>query len=424
MTFTKIKIRNEFKTSPWIMWGLAAFFYFYEYFLQVSPGVMVPELMHAFSVNAAALGGLVASYFYIYAPMQIPVGVLLDRYGPRRLTTIATALCALGCFLFGTAKLLSVAEMGRLFIGFGSAFAVVSCLSIAATRFPINRFALLTGLTVTAGMLGAIGAQTPLALLVAGVGWRGSMLTLALIGVGLSLLMWFFVRDKKSVNVARMKQKSLFSGLYYIVRQKQNWLVALYGGLVYAPTSIFCGLWGVPFLMATYHLDRPVAAGVISMAFIGWVIGSPLGGWYSDFIGRRLSVLYMASIGAFIALAFLIYVPHLTLLQLNVLLFAFGFFSSGFLPSFSIIREINPPSINGTALGFMNMLNMVGGAAGQPLVGFLLDLFWQGQMEGSTRVYSATNFHDALIALPVMLAISIFTIPLIRETYCKAVEEN
>ncbi len=424
MTFTKIKIRNEFKTSPWIMWGLAAFFYFYEYFLQVSPGVMVPELMHAFSVNAAALGGLVASYFYIYAPMQIPVGVLLDRYGPRRLTTIATALCALGCFLFGTAKLLSVAEMGRLFIGFGSAFAVVSCLSIAATWFPINRFALLTGLTVTAGMLGAIGAQTPLALLVAGVGWRGSMLTLALIGVGLSLLMWFFVRDKKSVNVARMKQKSLFSGLYYIVRQKQNWLVALYGGLVYAPTSIFCGLWGVPFLMATYHLDRPVAAGVISMAFIGWVIGSPLGGWYSDFIGRRLSVLYMASIGAFIALAFLIYVPHLTLLQLNVLLFAFGFFSSGFLPSFSIIREINPPSINGTALGFMNMLNMVGGAAGQPLVGFLLDLFWQGQMEGSTRVYSATNFHDALIALPVMLAISIFTIPLIRETYCKAVEEN
>ena len=319
MTFPKIQFINKSGMSPWVMWSLAAFFYFYEYFLQVSPGVMVPELMQAFSVHATALGSLVASYFYIYAPMQVPVGVLLDRYGPRRLTTIATALCALGCLLFGTAKILGVAQIGRLFIGFGSAFAVVSCLTIAATWFPTKRFALLTGLMVTIGMLGAITAETPLAFLVASVGWRMSMLILALVGAGLSLLMWIFVRDKSNANdkVVRVKQKPLFDGLRFIIKQKQNWLVALYGGLVYAPTSIFCVLWGVPFLMATYHLDRPVAAGIISMSFIGWVVGSPVGGWYSDFIGKRIPPLYMASIGAFATLAVLIYVPQLTLLQLN-----------------------------------------------------------------------------------------------------------
>lgn len=176
--------------------------------------------------------------------------------------------------------------------------------------------------------------------------------------------------------------------------------------------------------MAAYHLERPVAAGIISMSFIGWVVGSPIGGWYSDFIGKRLPPLYIASVGAFFTLTLLIYVPHLTLWQLNLLLFAFGVFSSGFLPSFAVIREINPPSINATSLGFMNMLNMVGGAAGQPLVGFLLDLFWGGQMEKGIRIYSAANFHAALIALPVMLAISCFIIPFIRETYCKAVEET
>lgn len=424
MLQAETRLTNTLKASPWIMWGLAAFFYFYEFFLQVSPGVMVPELMQAFSVNATALGSLAASYFYIYAPMQVPVGVLLDRYGPRRLTTIATALCAAGCFLFGTAKILSMAEVGRLFIGFGSAFAVVSCLSIAAAWFPIKRFAFLTGLTVTIGMLGAISAETPLAILVANVGWRLSMLILAIIGALLSLLMWFFVRDKKNTAVPQTKQQPLLAGLRYIVKQKQNWLIAIYGGLVFAPTSIFGGLWGVPFLIATYHLDRPVAAGIISMSFIGWVIGSPIGGWFSDFTGRRLVSLYIASSGAFVALTLLLYVPNLSLFYLNILLFAFGFFSSAFLPSFSIIREINPPSINGTALGFMNMLNMVGGAAGQPLVGFLLDLFWQGQMEHGARVYSEANFHDALIALPVMLAISLFIIPLLRETYCKAVGEE
>ena len=424
MALAETKITAQSKVSPWIMWGLGAFFYFYEFFLQVSPGVMVPELMQAFSVHAAALGSLAASYFYIYAPMQIPVGLLIDRYGPRRLTTIATALCAIGCLLFGTAKILGMAELGRLFIGFGSAFAVVSCLSIAAAWFPIKRFAFLTGLMVTIGMLGAITAETPLAILVAGTGWRTSMLILALIGAVLSGLMWVFIRDKQTTHMAQVKERSFFAGLRYIVKQKQNWLIALYGGLVFAPTSIFGGLWGVPFLMATYHLDRPIAAGIISMLFIGWVVGSPVGGWYSDYIGRRLPPLYAASVGAFVSLALLIYVPNLTLLQLNILLFTFGFFSSAFLPSFSIIREINPPSINGTALGFMNMLNMVGGAAGQPLVGFLLDLFWQGQMANGTRIYSAANFHHALTSLPVMLAISLFIVPLIRETYCKAAEEQ
>lgn len=421
---TNLKKHHLLKASPWFMWGLAAFFYFYEVFIQVSPGVMVPELMRAFAVNAAALGNLAAFYFYIYAPMQIPVGVLVDRYGPRLLMTVAAVSCAFGCFLFGTAKLLGTAEIGRLFIGFGSAFAVVSCLKIAAIWFPVKRFALLTGLMVTIGMLGAIGAEAPLAMLVANMGWRGSMLILAIIGLGLSALIWFYIRDKQNPKLEAIQDRRapLFEGLLQVIKQKQSWFVAIYGGLVFAPTSIFGALWGVPFLMVAYHLDRPVAAGVISMLFIGWVVGGPIGGWISDYINRRLPPLYIASIGSFLTLATVIYVPNLSLLHLNLLLFAFGFFSSWFLPSFSVIRELNSPAITATALGFMNALNMVGGAAGQPFVGFLLDLFWQGKMEQGVRVYSLDTFHSALIALPVMLALSLVFILFIRETHCKPVE--
>lgn len=417
------RTNSMLKVSPWVMWGLAAFFYFYEVFLQVSPGVMVPELMRAFSINAAVLGNIAALYFYIYAPMQIPVGVLVDRYGSRRLMTLAVACCALGSLLFGVAKGLAVAGMGRLFIGFGAAFAVVSCLNISAVWFPVKRFAFLTGLMVTIGSLGAIGAETPLALLVASVGWRGSMLILALIGFVLCILVWLCIRDKQNPQIEAIHdtRAPLLAGLLQVVKHKQSWIISIYGGLMFAPTSIFGGLWGVPFLMAAYHLNRPVAAGVISTLFIGWVVGGPIGGWYSDYINRRLPVLYIASIGALITLTTVIYVPNLTLFALNCLLFFFGFFSSWFLPAFSVVREIHSASTTGTALGFMNALNMVGGAAGQPFVGFLLDLGWQGQLLEGARVYTLGNFHTAFLAIPIMLASSMFFIPLIRETHCRPV---
>lgn len=416
--------RTPLRGSPWVMWGLAAFFYAYEVLLQVSPGVMVPELMRDFAVDAATLGNLAAVYFYIYAPMQIPVGVLLDRYGPRRLMTVAAACCALGCFLFAIAKILSIAAVGRFFIGFGAAFSAIGCMNIAAVWFPIKRFALLTGLMLTAGMLGGIAGETPLAVLIEHVGWRPSLLLLAAIGIVLAALMYVFIRDKKTSTVIEKTPSSqpLLAGLFQVLKQKQAWLIALYGGLMFAPTSIFSGLWGVPFLMTAYHLEKPLAASIISLSFIGWMVGGPIGGWCSDHIGRRLPSLYIASIGTLLALTILIYVPNLTVTQLNILLFAFGFFSSWFLPSFSIIREINPPSINATALGFMNMINMVGGAAGLPLVGFILDLSWKGGMANTVRVYSTENFHIALIALPIMMAISILIIPFIRETYCRAVD--
>lgn len=417
---TKIPLHG----TPWMMWGLAAFFYAYEVFIQVSPGVMVPELMHDFAVDAATLGNLVALYFYIYAPMQIPVGILIDRYGPHRLMTIATACCALGCLLFGIAKILTVAGVGRLFIGFGSAFAAVGCMNIAAVWFPTKRFAFLTGLMLTAGMLGGIAGETPLAILINHIGWRNSMLLLASIGVILCIFIWLFVSDKKTsaTSAKEGKPTSFFSGLSNVLKRKQSWLIAIYGGLMFAPTSIFNGLWGVPFLVTAYHLTKPVAAGIISAAFIGWIVGAPFGGWFSDHIGRRLLPLYIASIGTLISLTFVIYVPHLTLFSLYALLFAFGLFSSWFLPSFSIIREINPPSINATALGFMNMVNMIGGAAGLPLAGYILDLFWNGQMANGIRVYTIENFHIALIALPIMITISLLILPFIKETRCIAVD--
>jgi MFS family permease len=419
------KYAPQYKTIhpflPWFMWGLATIFYCYETLLQVSPGVMVSDLMKAFSTNAGQLGLLAAIYFYAYSSMQIPVGILIDRLGPRRLLTIAAFICGSGALLFASAHILPIAGFGRLLIGLGSAFAVVSCMHICATWLPLRYFASLTGIMVTMGMLGAICGEAPLSLMVGHFGWRQTLLIFGMLGIALAITMWCLIRDTNPNRITSESEEktSLFDGLKVVLRNKQNLIVATYGALMYAPTTTFGGLWGVPFLMAFYHFDRPKAATLVSMLFIGWMVGSPLFGIISDRLRRRRTPMIIGNIGSLVAVIIVLFVPNLPLLLLGTLLFMFGFFSSGFLPSFSIIREINPHHVNATSIGFMNAFNMLTGAILQPLVGLILDLTWHGTMSNGIREYTVQSFHTGLVLLPIGLVIALITLPFIKETYCR-----
>lgn len=408
---------------PWIVWFLSGLFYMYESIVQVSPGVMVPDLMQVFSINSAALGGIIAFFFYSYAAMQIPVGVLVDNYNARFLLTGAVLSCAVGCILFGTATSIVMVALGRLLIGLGASFAVVCSMKLATNWFPTKRFSLLVGLMVTMGMLGSMIGEKPLAILVDGAGWRYTMFILAITGFILAMLVWCFVRHSPTTkkNCFKIKtfddnssKQSLLHGLLRVIKLPQSWVLAIYGGLIYASTSIFGGLWGVPFLMKAYGFDKPTAAGIVSFMFFGWVIGGPLSGVLTNLLNSYKKVLLISSVGGFIVMLIVLYVPHLPLFGLYGLIFSFGVFSSFFLPSFTLMHDLHPSECNGVALGFMNMANMIGGALGQPLIGVVLDATWDGALSNGVRIYSIANYQYALSCLPIMLFISLALIPFIK----------
>jgi MFS family permease len=412
-------IFNMTQTSSfkaWIIWALGALFYFYEFALQASPSVMVPELMRDLHVNATQLGNLSAFYFYAYAAMQIPVGLLLDRYGPRSLLTIASLICALGAFCFAQTTSLALAEAARFLMGIGSAFAFVSCMKLAALWFPQRRFALLAGLIITFGMLGAIGGQAPLALLIDAMGWRHSMLLLAVVGIVLSVLISSFVRNGPRFEEMRAKLGSSFSwhGLRNILFNPQAWLMAIYGGLMFAPTPAFGELWGVPYMMSIYNVTKPVAAQVISLIFIGWAIGGPLFGWLSDHFGKRLPFMWIGVVGNIILMAGILFGSHDNLTRTAVLLFLFGIFSSAFLTVFSLLKETNPEHVTGTAVGFLNMLNTLGPALLQPVFGMMLDHSSTSKTIDGVRIYAASDYHFASFALMAVLGAALITICFIR----------
>lgn len=411
---------------PWVVWGLACLFYFYECLLQVSPGVMSNELMRDFAVTGQTLGILSGVYFYSYAAMQLPGGVLMDYFGPHRLLTLATVVCAISTIAFGLTDNFFMACIARLMIGCGSAFAAVGTMKLAANWFPAQRFALLTGLMVTIGMLGAIGGEAPLALLIDCLGWRQSMLIMGVVGLILSMLIFIIAQDTPKNYTPDLhhhvtEEEQLIPNLMTLIKNKQIWLVACYGGLMYMATPVFCGLWGVSFLMGKMMITKATAANYVSLVFVGWAIASPLWGIYSNRIGLRKPPMYIGCIGALICSVLFIFAPISSALLMQFLLFAFGIFSAGFLPAFTVVKELCNKKYVATGLSFMNMMNMIGIALAQPLIGYILDKLWQGELKDTVRVYPIEAYHTGLAILPLGMFIALLILPKIKETYCQSI---
>lgn len=411
------------KHFPWLVWGLAALFFFAEYFARVSPSVMVPELMKDFHVDAMLLGSLSAFFYYSYVGMQIPVGILVDRYGPRRLLTINSILCALGCLLFAQAASLYMGQVGRFLMGFGASFAFVGSLKLASVWFPASRFGLLAGLTQGIGMLGASVGEAPMSVAVAALGWRQTMQIITIIFIVLALCIYIIVRDKPShfttENEHLAKGQSLLAGLKIILKNPQSWLNAGYAGFLYAPTAAFAELWGVSYLIKAYNISTHMAAFAIGLIFIGLGIGGPLVGWWSDTIGRRKNVMLISAILSLISLIIIIYV-QVPLIILFIVLFFYGISNAAVATSYAVAAEINYRSISGTSMAFANMASVIVGAIFQPVLGWFLDLHWDGLKANGIPVYSIQDYKLALIALPICLVLAVVFCFSIKETYCIA----
>lgn len=397
-------------------WATGALFFFYAWILRVAPSVMIEELMRDFAVGATAIGNLSAFYFYGYAGMQIPVGLLMDRFGPRRLMTVAAAGCAAGCVLFALAPALWALSLGRFLIGATAAFSLVGAMTVAGQWFPPRRFALLSGLAMMLGMAGGVFGQAPLRLLVDRLDWQQASLALAAGGVVLALAAAATVRDRVRASVGL---RQVMAGMVQVARNRQTWLIAIAGMGTTGPLLGFAGLWGVPFLTLTQGVDRTAAAGITSMVFIGWGVGAPVVGWFSDRIGRRKLPFVTGLTLSATAMAALAWAPGLPLWAVSVLCFLCGFGGAGQILGFAAVRELNPPAAAGAAIGVVNALVTGAGALYQPLLGWLLDLAWTGGMAGGARVYTVTAYSTAFSVLVAGAVAGIACTLLMRETGCR-----
>lgn len=413
-----ISIKKE-AVIGWVICTLGAIFYCYEYLLRIQPSVMVPELMRQFHMSADRFGAIISLYYLAYTPMQAVVGVITDLYGPRYILTFAVTVCTLGSLLFGIADNLYLAGIGRFMIGFGSAFAFVSALKLASIWLPLNRFALFAGLVTALGMIGGMVGDIGLTSLVNTMGWKQTIYASTIVGAILTPIIWLIIKDRnqRDPRNARIAYHETFKGLLNILANAQAWIAGIIGCILYMSLSVFAELWGIPFLKTVYHLNSNQAAFAVSMVFLGWLIGAPLTGWISDRIRRRKIPLLIGCLLSGITIAFIIFMPDLSLFTVQILLFLFGVFSSIEVVCFAVGRETSPVHMAGAAVSFVNFLVMLGGLAFQPIVGRILDSHWSGGLSEGIRQYSTANYQIALLVIPISLIIGVVFSLLLKESF-------
>ena len=391
---------------------------------------MTTELMRDFGIAASQLGQFSAFYFYAYIAMLIPTGVLVDAWGARRLLIGGSLLAALGTLLFGATSSYALASLGRAIVGASTAVGWVVTLKIATHWFPKSRFAMLSGLGLMMGNIGALFAQLPLRLLVEHYGWRPVALGSAVCVLAIGLAAWALVAndpaDRGFASFApaelqrsgHLTMREVASGLGRIFRFRNTWLIFFaQGGFVGAVLS-FTGLWGPPYLRQRFGLPLTSASAICSVMIVCWAVASPLAGHFSDKLRRRKPVYLGGAIVAALGWAAMFYAP-LPLSLFTVVAALTSFACGAVVVAFAYAKESVPVRFLGTISGAVNVGNMLGPTILQPAIGRVLDAHWTGAMANGVRVYTVDAFHAAFLLIVAWLLCTSVLIAFTSETNCQ-----
>jgi predicted MFS family arabinose efflux permease len=371
----------QFAAARRVVFGLALASFILSFVHRTAPAAIAGELTAAFSISSAVLGTLAATYFYVYTLLQIPVGVLADTLGPRKILTWGSAIAAAGSLLFALAPVWEVAAVGRTLVGIGVSVAFIAILKVSAVWFEPQRFATLAGVTMFVGNLGAVAAGSPLAWVVTWTSWRSVFVALAAFSALLALATWLRVRDRPedlgypAVHPVPASSAGLpwLRALGRVLANPATWPPFFVNVGVGGSFLAFAGLWAVPFLVDTRAMSRVLAAQHASLLLLGVAVGSLVIGRLSDRLGSRRGVMR-----AFVLLYAMSWAPWLLDAQwphwASLAWFGLmGLLIPGFTLSWTLAKEANPPQVSGIATSVVNTGIFLGAGILQPLVGWVLD---------------------------------------------------
>lgn len=386
---------KTFQTTRWLIFCILALAYFLVYFHRLSLSVVADDLIGEFQTTASIMGLLGSVYFYCYALMQIPAGLLSDSFGPRKTVTCSLLIAAAGSVLFGLAPGITTAFWGRILVGFGASAVFIPTMKILSQWFKAHEFASMAGLLNAVGGAGVLAATWALALMTGLFGWRLSFILIGLGTLVLAGLIWLTVRDRPADRgyadiVFRPKAGEqtddsqedigLWQGLGLVLKNKYFWPVAIW---YFFDCGIFFGfgaLWSGPYLMHVYEMDRTQAGGILSMIAWGMIIGSPFLGYVSDriFKSRKKVIILCSSLLVLEFILLSLFPAGLPIPALYGLFFLFSVCSSSIVAiGFTTTKELFPVHMAGTSVGLVNFFPFLGGALFMPILGRVLDLYPQ-----------------------------------------------
>ncbi|MGO9516844.1 MAG: MFS transporter [Candidatus Korobacteraceae bacterium] len=335
-------------------WALALCFYFLEYAARSAPAVMIPHLSLAFGTTAVGVSAILGSYYYTYSLSSFVAGAALDRVGAKRAVPIGIFVLAVGCLLFSFSSA-TAGYAGRLLQGAGSAFAFTGAVYLATHGFSARWLATAIGVTQCLGMLGGAAGQFVVGpLLENGVAWQTVWHSLGVASLTIGVLLFAIAPAETRPPSVSSGWASVLRPYSVVFRNPQSYLCGAVAGLLFVPTTIGDMTWGVAFFqrdrMFSYH--NAVVTG--SLIPLGWVIGCPLMGWLADRIGRRKPVLIAGAAMMLLSAAGIAFTTGHTAAVMGCLFF--GIASGAAMIPYTIVKEVNPDEVKGSATGAINFL--------------------------------------------------------------------
>lgn len=391
----------------WAIFWVLSGGYVLVYFHRLCPAVVAVDMMQDLKTDGTLTGLLSAAYFYPYALMQLPAGLLSDSWGPRKTITIFFGVACGGSVLLGFAPSAFWAVAGRTLVGVGVAMLFVPTMKILVEWFRVHEFARMTGILMAIGGLGSLVAAAPLAGLSAWIGWRLSFVAVGGFTLGLAALVWVVVRDRPQElgwpspaehQQSRPDPIPLGQAVRRVIGSAAFWPLAAWFFFGCAVFFSFGGLWGGPYLIQVHHLSREQAARVLSMLAVGMIVGSPLLSYASNRIFRaRKPVLVISSLMTVALSAVLAFrTAEVSTSTLHALCFGLGMFSGAVVVvGFTSNKELFPVQMAGTATGLVNLFPFAGGAVFQPVLGHLLE----AQGRAADGAFTLAGYQQAFLAL-------------------------
>jgi MFS family permease len=355
---------------------IASAFFLFEFVVRIEPSLASGAIERVYGLNDSGFGTLSSLFFWVYAPMQIVVGLLLDRYGARRFVILGSFLCALGVLVFAVDGSVWLGGAGRILMGLGASFAFVAALWLVNHWFAPERFALLSGSVNAVGMLGTAIGGVALSAAIGQAGWRSVFVATSVFGLAIFVLAVLFLRDPQVTAPAPEDTGAVAhvrESLADVLGDGRTWGIALVGLLYYLPINVYGGLWGTTELIRDHHLPEVRAQTLVSLIFWGMAGGSIFGGWLSDRLGHRKYLVFSGAVLTALAYTVALFAP-LPAWGEGAALLAGGFFGGLQMLTFAMAKEGQPNRRAGTVVAFVNMIGIAGALIFQPLVGYLADL--------------------------------------------------
>ena len=397
------------------------------FFHRLCPAVIALDIQASFGLTGTLLGVFGSAYFYSYAIMQLPTGLMADSWGPRKTVSVFFVLAGIGSVLMGISPNLSVAIIGRVLVGLGVSTIFVCNFKLLSEWFTARQFVIMGGAFMAMGGIGALSSSAPLAWVSNVIGWRMTLIVVGIITLIMAILVYAFVRNRPSeIGLPPIRQDrgetepaiSLTNGIKMVVTTGRFWIISIWAFCVTGIGFAVGGLWAGPYLMQVYGLSKTATGGVLSTFALALIFGSPLLGWLANRLGRK-PVIICCSIVLMMVSGLMSWLVNSMTLPVLYILFFFFFLASGSVGPIlaAVAKELFPIAISGTSVGMVNLFPFIGAAVFQVLIGAVLTAGSHGQ-----AAYSTESFRYMFIICAIDAALSLVIAFFLKETL--SLEEN